>query len=246
MVEPLCEFHKDEVRAMGRDLGLPLALVHRHPFPGPGLAIRILCQAEACIREDFSATNSLLATLASFNVSVQQPSAVLQTILQQCSAHEQEFLLAATAERHLSATLLPIYSVGVQGDCRTYNYVAALSSNSEPDWKEVMELAKIIPRICHNVNRWGCRLTLAPVFSLSLGCALLFTMCVAPGRPRMHTLSFKCCARSCAYTDCLPPSGWCGCLVGWWQDRLKRSHPPTSRPASWPPSDKQTPSHTTS
>lgn len=141
---------------MGIDLGLPHELVHRHPFPGPGLAIRVICQTEAYVREDFSATNSLLATLASFNVSVQQPSAIVQSILQQCSASEQELLLEVTSQKQISATLLPIYSVGVQGDCRTYNYVVALSSNSEPNWKLTMELAKLIPRICHNVNRCAC------------------------------------------------------------------------------------------
>lgn len=56
MVEPLRDFHKDEVRLLGEDLGLPHALVHRHPFPGPGLAIRILCAEEPFIEKDFSET----------------------------------------------------------------------------------------------------------------------------------------------------------------------------------------------
>ena len=42
----------------------------------------------------------------------------------------------------------------LQGDCRTYSYVAALSSDQPPDWKDLLILAKIIPRICLNVNRY--------------------------------------------------------------------------------------------
>ncbi|XP_064384216.1 GMP synthase [glutamine-hydrolyzing]-like isoform X2 [Halichondria panicea] len=144
VVEPLADFHKDEVRRLGESLGLPKHLVHRHPFPGPGLAIRVLCQKEAYLRDDFVSTNSILSSL----VNPDQWSGV------QLRESEREVLSSLTRGHSLYATLLPIYSVGVQGDCRTYNYVAALSCEGPPpDWQHLMILAKIIPKICHNVNR---------------------------------------------------------------------------------------------
>jgi GMP synthase (glutamine-hydrolysing) len=81
IVEPLRSFYKDEVRAVGRELGLPAELLNRHPFPGPGLAIRCLC-----------------------------------------SPNDAE--VVESAEGHI----IPVRSVGVQGDSRSYAQVLAIDA----------------------------------------------------------------------------------------------------------------------
>lgn len=58
-----------------------------------------------------------------------------------------------SSKQKLAATLLPVRTVGVQGDCRTYSYAAGISSERDPDWDDMIFLAKLIPRICHNINR---------------------------------------------------------------------------------------------
>ena len=90
VMEPFSHLYKDEVRIIGKILGLHDDIVHRHPFPGPGLGVRILCN-------DKDANISEL------------------TLLQ----HDVSFVNAA-------AIVLPIKSVGVQGDKRTYKYPAAI------------------------------------------------------------------------------------------------------------------------
>jgi GMP synthase (glutamine-hydrolysing) len=156
VIEPLSEFHKDEVRCLGMELGLPHSLVYRHPFPGPGLAIRVVCQMEAYVREDFATTNTVLYHLVTLGHRTEvTPGPVQQLIERATTANDRDFLSRLTEGVPLSATLLPIYSVGVQGDCRSYNYVAAVSADetAEVPWPVVMTLAKLIPRICHNINR---------------------------------------------------------------------------------------------
>jgi GMP synthase (glutamine-hydrolysing) len=118
IVEPLKEFHKDEVRELGLKLGLPKKLVWRQPFPGPGLSIRIIAADKPYITPDFKIINQ---QLKKFN----------------------------TADN--SVTLLPIQTVGVQGDHRTYSYLAGISGKR--NWKKLFKLAREIPKKIHQINR---------------------------------------------------------------------------------------------
>nr|CAD7439700.1 unnamed protein product [Timema bartmani] len=153
VVEPLRDFHKDEVRMLGRDLGLPIDLVMRHPFPGPGLAIRVLCSEEAYMERDFSETQVLVKIVAEYDQMLAKNHALLNRVESVTSDEERVELRNVSSKQHLAATLLPIRSVGVQGDCRSYGYVVGLSSEGEPDWLDMLFLARLIPRVCHNVNR---------------------------------------------------------------------------------------------
>jgi GMP synthase (glutamine-hydrolysing) len=153
VVEPLKDFHKDEVRQLGYDLGLPAHLVERHPFPGPGLAIRILCADEAYIEKDFSETQVVVKLIVDFAEKMKKNHALLNRVSSVTTKEEQEELCRISSSIDLSATVLPIRSVGVQGDKRSYNYVVGLSSGTEPNWQDMIFLAKLIPRILHNVNR---------------------------------------------------------------------------------------------
>lgn len=156
VVEPLKDFHKDEVRCIGRDIGLPDELVSRHPFPGPGLAIRVICAEEPYMCKDFAETAIVVKFIVEFAQASKTPHNLLNKIMKSTWKEQQDFLETFSQEVNLTATLLPIQTVGVQGDCRSYSYVVGLSSNTDPkqlDWNKMMHLAKLIPRICHNINR---------------------------------------------------------------------------------------------
>lgn len=134
VIEPLSEYHKDEVRELGKQLGLPEELVWRQPFPGPGLAIRVLCATEPYMTEEFEQVQKKLSTFADAETTV---------------------------------SLLPVRTVGVQGDGRTYSYLAALSVDDDiPAWPKLFDLARQIPKHVHQVNRivyaFGGKLTNVP------------------------------------------------------------------------------------
>lgn len=154
VIEPLKDFHKDEVRELGEALGLPQSIVHRHPFPGPGLAVRILCAERPYILKDrdrhlvLQQHLHMIANLSQYEEETQ----LQQTLAEGLTDAEMAALFRHPYE--IGATLLPIQSVGVQGDSRSYSYVAALSTNERPiPWDELDILARIIPRVLHEINR---------------------------------------------------------------------------------------------
>ncbi|HBS03613.1 MAG TPA: glutamine-hydrolyzing GMP synthase [Leptospiraceae bacterium] len=136
VIEPLAELYKDEVRQLGRLLGLPEHLVDRHPFPGPGLAVRCLCTPEdPSEHEGYEERSVDLGTLVESSGSIQE-------------------LLDATG---IQAQLLPVLSVGVQGDKRTYAHPVALfqesRETSESQYDSLLELATMIPNRVSRANR---------------------------------------------------------------------------------------------
>jgi GMP synthase (glutamine-hydrolysing) len=134
LIEPLRDLFKDEVRAMGRELGVPDAFLKRHPFPGPGLAVRII--------GDIDQENIRI---------LQQADEIFIQELKASGLYDQVW--------QAFAVFLPIRSVGVQGDGRTHDYVIALravssSDGMTADWVafEPKFLARVSSRICNEVR----------------------------------------------------------------------------------------------
>jgi len=146
VIEPLSDYHKDEVRRLGKNLGLPDSIVQRQPFPGPGLAVRIICCQEPFIEDTFDETNRFLKSLLSTDSEYEKD------IQENLKEYEKPFLMEIRKNTGVQAILLPIKTVGVQGDGRTYNYVCGLLME-KPNWEHLFMLAKLIPRLRHNINR---------------------------------------------------------------------------------------------
>ncbi len=108
IIEPLKDLYKDEVRSIGKKLGLADPLVMRHPFPGPGLSINVLCSDGSFTQKD--------------REELQKAEEELQAVT------IDQFCPNCTAQ--LKRSVLPVRSVGVQGDFRTYRFPACLTFKS--------------------------------------------------------------------------------------------------------------------
>ena len=134
LIEPLRELFKDEVRALGRHLEVPDQFLKRHPFPGPGLAVRI-------IGEITTERLEILRHVDEIFIQALHDGGIYEQIWQ------------------AFAVFLPIKSVGVQGDGRTHDHVVALravtsSDGMTADWYpfEHAFLAKVSSKICNEVR----------------------------------------------------------------------------------------------
>lgn len=137
LLEPIRELFKDEVRILGKELGLPDSLLNRHPFPGPGLAVRII----GPIKEEY------------LEILKQADSILIQELQKQGYYHQvwQAFCI-----------FLPIKTVGVKGDERTHDYTIAIrivesEDAMTADWARLPHefLQKVSSRITNEVHGIG-------------------------------------------------------------------------------------------
>ena len=134
LIEPLRDLFKDEVRKVGIELGLPSDLVHRHPFPGPGLAVRIIGK----ITKERT-------------IILQEADKIFIDILHEDGLYDDIW--------QAFAVLIPIKTVGVMGDQRTYENLLALRAVTSidgmtADWFKIPDktLAKVSNKIVNSVK----------------------------------------------------------------------------------------------
>jgi len=154
IIEPLRDLHKDEVRLLGLELGLPGSLVWRQPFPGPGLAVRIICSdapyetaEDAQIVQALSEYNTTYvraSLLACQTVGVQGDSRSYSSLVA-LSTTQDAFELNQRAERDGDALTVPgAAAAGGAG---------GVVSVRHPNWHTLFHMAKEIPKKVHGVNR---------------------------------------------------------------------------------------------
>ncbi len=122
VIEPLRNLYKDEVRVIGKRLGLVPSVLNRQPFPGPGLAIRTLC----------SNGNSMIENAQNINAQLEQ-------------------LIKKSKIKNLQAKILPMKSVGAQGDERSYKHPVVITGQA--NWKQLNDLSVRITNEVFAVNR---------------------------------------------------------------------------------------------
>ena len=134
LIEPLRELFKDEVRKIGNKLGLPINLINRHPFPGPGLAIRIIGEV----------TRDRIDIL-------QEADKIFIDVLHEDNLYDKIW--------QAFAILIPVKTVGVMGDKRTYENLVGLravtsTDGMTADWFELppLTLNKVSTQIINSVQ----------------------------------------------------------------------------------------------
>jgi len=127
VVEPLADLYKVEVRELGEKLGIPHDMIWRHPFPGPGLGVRLLCSTGVASRAGFDVTEPAIAKVV--------------------------------ANEGLHAMALPIKSVGVKADLRSYEHPVLLSGDAP--WEHLLDIASHLFKGVEGINR--CIWNLGPV-----------------------------------------------------------------------------------
>jgi GMP synthase (glutamine-hydrolysing) len=153
LLEPLRDLFKDEVRKLGVALGLPHDMVYRHPFPGPGLGVRILGEVKKEFADLLRRADAIfIEELRNTAIPLSQELAEGTTV-----GHFHKNWYDATSQAF--AVFLPVKSVGVMGDGRTYEYVVALRAVQTQDfmtahWAHLPHelLARVSNRIINEVR----------------------------------------------------------------------------------------------
>ncbi|MBR0155473.1 MAG: glutamine-hydrolyzing GMP synthase [Treponema sp.] len=151
VIEPIKELYKDEVRSIGKKIGLNDELVMRHPFPGPGLSINVLCSDGVLSDGDKAELNNAQKELEKIELT--------------------QFCEKCTAK--MTRSVLPVKSVGVQGDFRTYRFPAVLTFAEEENgfyhiphkWEKIESTSSTITNSSSLINRTILRLWKRPGLS---------------------------------------------------------------------------------
>ncbi|HBF40186.1 MAG TPA: hypothetical protein DDW50_23120, partial [Firmicutes bacterium] len=122
VIETNWDWHKDEVRQVARSLGIDESIASRQPFPGPGLAVRLMCNDGT-------------------NVVTAEQTNKFKQLMEQIGAGND-------------GQVVPIHTVGVQGDCRSYRYLAVASGRGmDFDWEQLYHIGKTLPNQVDFINR---------------------------------------------------------------------------------------------